>query len=424
MGNRLVRKIAQFRYFGYVMLGLGFLCMRPPLSVPWGIYATLVTVFSIAWPMLLHAGSKASRNREPPLRLLQVFENLVAPAIATSLQFPAAQFVALLMSLLTGNISQGGLRRLPEALLAPAVGWITGDWARVKLGFDASLAASVFSDLIGYAHLLLFAALISAAGYQQTMRMHEAREQLSERSRQLKEINDRIAKYVGPELSRRLLNRSKQQLPLRRLWISACFVDLVGFTRLSNRVAPEAVSEAVNLFLSSMARLASRQGGRMDKFLGDGVLITFGDRTEPSEVEEFERDAPHCDSADAMLAFAMAVPSAMGLLNRALKHLALGQVLHVRIGGASGYCTVGDFGEGERLEYTVLGPAVNLASRLEALAPIDGMMIDEATHRLASEARHRIPVGERQIKGLPEPVALWRIDYSRSANPAFDILQT
>ena len=86
-------------------------------------------------------------------------------------------------------------------------------------------------------------------------------------------------------------------------------------------------------------------------------------------------------------------------LNGELDRLALSMRLQVRMGAASGYCTVGDFGEGDRLDYTVIGPAVNLASRLEPLAPVDGLLIDEATHKLASAKVQRSHWGEHQDQG-------------------------
>ena len=296
--------------------------------------------------------------------------------------------------------------------MASAIGWMLGDWTRVRFGVDFTLVGTTLSDFIGYAHILLFVALISAAGYERTMRVHESRVTLKQESKQLMAFNNRIAKYVDPGLSRRLSSSTEHQLPHRRLWVCACFVDLVGFTHMTSRMAPEAVCEVVNLFLARMAGLASSQGGRKDKFLGDGVLVTFGDLAEISAQSPANEGSARAETADAMLAFALRVPQAMADLNGELDRLALPMRLQVRMGAASGYCTVGDFGEGDRLDYTVIGPAVNLASRLEALAPVDGLLIDEATHKLASAKVQRSHWGEHQIKGVPDPVSLYSVTFS------------
>ncbi len=410
-GRRLIRRIVQFRYLGYVMLGIGLVCAE--FSLPgywWGIL-----LISLAWPLCLHAALRVCVANPQGLRGLQFFENLSASACAALLQFPAAQVNALLVSLLSGNLAQGGLKRLPEALLALVPGWMLGDWCRVQLGLEPWFAATHLSDLIGYGHILLFTSLISAAAYQRSMEMHQASRHLSEESRKLRVFSERITRYVDPGLSQRLRTNSHAQMPRQRIWVSVCFVDLVEFTHMTSRLAPEAVCETLNLFLGRVSALATGLGGRMDKFLGDGVMITFGDSGDSVEGERVSVRQSRRQVADAMLAFAARFPALMNELNQELDRLALPVTLRVRMGGASGHCTVGDFGEGERLDYTIIGPAVNLASRLEALAPVGSMLIDEATHKLANDETSRSDSGRREIRGFAEPVSLWQVAAERSA---------
>ena len=393
----LVKRVTQFRYLGYAMLGIGFLAVESGQAQAW----IWIVLASLAWPLALQL-SHALPVRP---RTLQAFENLAGPLCAAFLQFPAVQLMALLVSLLSGNIAQGGIRRLPEALLTVGVGWMAGDWARTRLDVNFELMSTGVSDLIGYAHILLFTSLLSAAGYERSLRMHRARSELRAESNTLRTFSRRIARYVDPRLSNRLRSGEAHATRHRRLWMGACFVDLVGFTHMTGRMAPEAVCEIVNLFLAHTSRLSASAGGRMDKFLGDGVLITFGDEEAPCD-DSLSRTR----LADAMLAFCASVPKAMVDLNQELCKRALHSSLEVRMGAASGYCTVGDFGEGDRLDYTVIGPAVNLASRLEALAPVGGLLIDEATQMLASECWPRSHRGARDIKGLPEAVDIWGVD--------------
>ena len=397
----LMRRISQFRYLGYAMLGSGFLVMDAVSVHAW----LLVMTLGVGWPACLHLLGKTAHAYPQGPRYLQGCENFAGPLCAAVIQFPAAQFMALLVSLLSGNIAQGGMKRMPEALIGVAFGWMAGDWARTRLGVELHLHPTVLSESVAYAHILLFTALISAAGYDRSLRMHHARRELREKSKTLQAFSDRIARYVDPRLSKRLRLGEARELPHRRLWISACFVDLVGFTHMTGRMAPEAVCEVVNLFLASISRLSASAGGRVDKFLGDGVLITFGDTEAPSA-----KPLPRGGVADAMMAFCARIPEAIFKLNKELDERALSTSLSVRVGAASGYCTVGDFGEGERLDYTVIGPAVNLASRLEALAPVGGLLIDEATHKLASESWPRVHAGGREIKGVSERVNLWQME--------------
>jgi len=392
----LIRRITQFRYLGYAMLGAGFLAIESGYAYAW----LWIACASLAWPLSLHLSLALPLSP----RYIQAFENFAGPMCAALFQFPPVLFMALLVSLVSGNLAQGGIRRLPEALFAVGVGSMAGDWTSSRLSLQFELAPTGLSDLIGYAHILLFTSLLSAAGYERSLRMHHARSELKEESRALHAFSDRIAKYVDPSLSKRLRAGAAPQLPHRRLWVSACFVDLAGFTHMSSRMAPEAVCETVNLFLACVSRLVVKMNGRMDKFLGDGVLITFGDMDGLREEADSRQGI-----ANTMLDFCASMPQAIDKINRELDARALPASLSMRMGAASGYCTVGDFGEGERLDYTVLGPAVNLASRLEVLAPEGGLLIDEATHKLASDRWPRQHVGTREIKGLNEAVNLWQM---------------
>lgn len=405
MASGLVRRITQFRYLGYVMLGFGLVVTE----FEWRRHEVLIFVLSLAWPACLHACAKGIAGNQHRLRVLQAVENFAVPLCAALFQFPLVQLMALLVSLLSGNVAQGGLKRVPEALMAAAFGWLAGDWGLALLAVAPYFEASSQSDVIGYAHLLLFTSLISAAGYDRSLEMHASRSQLVKESTQLRAFCGRIAKYVGPGLTQRLLNTAGPQLPHQRVWISACFVDLVGFTHMTSRLAPEAVCETLNLFLGRIAALAKGQGGRVDKFLGDGVLITFGDLEDAVAGGCLGQRPTRKEIANAMMFFAKRVSPLLDAMNRDLDGLALPTQLQARMGGASGYCTVGDFGQGERLDYTVIGPAVNLASRLEALAPVGAMLIDEATHRLASGESHRRHWDTRQVKGFPEDLELWLV---------------
>ena len=400
MVSGLTRRITQFRYLGYALLGVGLLTCSHQIASLW----PLIVLPSIGWPICLHLATRAAHRHVDGPRVLQGVENCGSLFVAALVQFPEMPMLALLVSLLSGNLAQGGIRRLPEALGLVIIGWVAGDWARTQLGLEFTLHPTDLSNMIGGAHILLFTSLISAVGYERSLRMHRSRADLRAESKSLQAFSTRVAKFVDPGLSKRLRNDDVQERPLSRTWMTACFVDLVGFTQMSTRMAPESVCETVNLFLASISRLALKSGGRMDKFLGDGVLITFGD-TEGIVREGMSRQHP----ADQMLEFCASVPKAMVAVNRELDKRALALSLEVRMGAASGYCTVGAFGGGERLDYTVIGPAVNLASRLEALAPVGCVLIDETTHKLASDAWPRSHFGAREIRGLSEAVDVWRM---------------
>ena len=120
-----------------------------------------------------------------------------------------------------------------------------------------------------------------------------------------------------------------------------------------------------------MAKIAIDFGGTIDKFVGDAVMVFFGDPTSAG----IKEDAIKC------LKMASAMRQRVKLLNDVWqkKHL-IPEGLSVRMGVASGFCTVGDFGSSQKMDYTILGSPVNLAARLQGLSPIGEILLSAETH--------------------------------------------
>jgi len=146
----------------------------------------------------------------------------------------------------------------------------------------------------------------------------------------------------------------------------------------------------------SLTELVADHGGVLGKFLGDGVLVYFQE-TGVSEAER-GRDATRC----ARLCLAVA-PTLERLARRWGKR-GLRVMLHTRTGIASGYCAVGDWGGDGRLDYTLIGSVVNLASRLQAEAPPGGILLSETAALLirqdAKLAQRVLPLPDRVLRGL------------------------
>ena len=136
----------------------------------------------------------------------------------------------------------------------------------------------------------------------------------------------------------------------------------------------------MNAYLSEMSSIALEYGGTIDKFIGDAILIFFGDPETKGDVE------------DALSAIEMSIRMQKRIkeLQRTWKKLGLADGLMVRMGISTGYCTVGNFGSDLRLDYTVLGSPVNLAARLQSMAKPGEIIIDENTGKIFFEAGYEI----------------------------------
>ena len=227
------------------------------------------------------------------------------------------------------------------------------------------------------------------------------REIIEEKSRQLEDLATKLAKYLSPQIYQSIFSEAPGQSKAHaRKNLTVFFSDIVQFTDLSDTLEPERLAMVINSYLSEMASIALECGGTIDKFIGDAVLIFFGDPDSDGEIE----DALKC------LEMAIRMQLRVGELQKYWQKQGVSRGLHVRIGITTGYCTVGNFGSEQRLDYTVLGSPVNLAARLQAMAQPDTILIDEATHSLVGEQVNCREADQIMPKGFARPVQVYQVE--------------
>jgi class 3 adenylate cyclase/CHASE2 domain-containing sensor protein len=181
--------------------------------------------------------------------------------------------------------------------------------------------------------------------------------------------------YVDPAVMDRILAEPDRYLALggARRTLTVFFSDIQGYTGLSNQLPPEEVIALLREYLEAMMTLVQGQRGRVDKIMGDGIMAVFGDPVP---------DAEHAANA---VAAALAMQDEMVRLVERWTREGKAK-LAIRIGIATGEVFVGNIGSRQsKIEYTVLGPTVNLASRLEGKAPPGAVLISEATRAACGE---------------------------------------
>jgi class 3 adenylate cyclase len=197
-----------------------------------------------------------------------------------------------------------------------------------------------------------------------------------------------LRRYLPPSLvARAAEGLLRLDAPPERRVVTVMFVDLVGFTALSERLGAEAIGELLNRYLSRMADIAHAQGATIDKFVGDAMMVVFG-APEPLPPEE---QARRC----VTLALA---------LQAAVRELQPDLALQIRAGINTGDAVVGNFGTLARSDYTVVGPSVNVAARLETASRPGRVLLGAETARLLGDAVPLEPAGELQLKGVSAPV--------------------
>ena len=227
------------------------------------------------------------------------------------------------------------------------------------------------------------------------------RELIEDKTRQLERLASRLAKYLSPQIYDSIFSgKSETRDPLARRNLTIFFSDIEGFTDISDSMEPERLSFFMNTYLSEMSNIALQYGGTIDKFIGDAILVFFGD----PETEGDRNDALKC----ARMAIRMR--ERVKELQSVWHENGISKPLRVRMGINTGFCTVGNFGSEHRLEYTALGSPVNLASRLQTTAEADTILMSEATHVLIEDLADCVRMPDLTVKGFARPVATFRLN--------------
>jgi class 3 adenylate cyclase/phosphoglycerate-specific signal transduction histidine kinase len=240
----------------------------------------------------------------------------------------------------------------------------------------------------------------TVAVYSDITELKQRENQLADKSRALEQLSSQLAKYLSPQVYESIFT-GKQEVKIasRRTKLTVFFSDIAGFTETTDRMESEDLTRLLNHYLTEMSEIALSYGATIDKYVGDAIVIFFGD----PETRGVEVDAL------AGVEMAMAMRKRMRELQSVWAASGIEKPLQCRIGINTGYCTVGNFGSEDRMEYTIIGGGVNLASRLEAAATPGEILISYETY---ANVRHRIHCEERghiSVKGIAYPVATYQV---------------
>ena len=227
-----------------------------------------------------------------------------------------------------------------------------------------------------------------------------AQEELREKNEQLEALSAKLAKYLSRQLYDSIFEgRTDVRVTSYRKELTIFFSDIEGFTELTDTMEAEPLSQLLNEYLGEMSAIAERHGGTVDKFIGDGIMIFFGDPESRGRAED----------ARACVEMAIAMRHRVQELQEEWADRGVPRTLHVRMGINTGYVTVGNFGSEDRLDYTIVGGQVNAAARLEESAGPDEILVSGETHALVKERFLCEPVGELKVKGIAHPIRSYRV---------------
>lgn len=227
-----------------------------------------------------------------------------------------------------------------------------------------------------------------------------AAEEVSRKNQELETLSAKLAKYLSPQVYGSIFSgRQEVKLASRREKLTVFFSDISGFTELTDRMESEDLTRLLNLYLTEMSRVALEHGATIDKYVGDAIMIFFGD----PETRGVREDALAC------VRMAIAMQECVRRMEVEWQHQGAAGHLACRMGINTGYCTVGNFGSEDRMDYTIIGGTVNVASRLEHEAGPGEILLSYETWAHVRDEIDCEEVGSIRVKGVAYPVVAYRV---------------
>ncbi len=212
-------------------------------------------------------------------------------------------------------------------------------------------------------------------------------------------FSNQLSRYAPLQLWQSIMRgEAEAKIEYKRKKLTIFFSDIQGFTELSESLIPDDLAFLLNDYLSHMTEIAKQYEATVDKFMGDAILIFFGDPTS----QGVEKDAKSC------VEMAIAMRQQMKLLRE--RWIKMGYpALHIRMGISTGYCHVGNYGATHRMAYTIVGRDANLAARLQYAAEIDEILISDDTYQLVKNEFLCAPKAPIYLKGIQGAVKTWQV---------------
>ncbi len=227
--------------------------------------------------------------------------------------------------------------------------------------------------------------------------MNESLEnKVNERTSTLNKLNENMKHYLSPQLYQSIVGGERDASTSKhyRKKLTVFFSDVKNFTATTESLDPDEISRLLNDYLDKMSEIAEKYGGTIDKYVGDAVMVFFGDPV-------FTSDKDHAMRAVKM---AMEMQQYMVKFRAIWEDKGIANPFHVRMGINTGYCTIGNFGSETKMDYTIIGSNVNLAARFEAAADPDSILMSAETYALVRKEIECFEAGSFMMKGISEPV--------------------
>ena len=334
-------------------------------------------------------------------------------ALATLRANPKAQVTEV-----SGTLSERVIRTASPVLLgaacvgchnshadSPRKDWKVGDVRGIQ---EITVVQPIATNIWSFKYLLSYFAFAAFAGMafigvqrKQSSLIAAANRELAEANDFLASISMKIAKYISPQIYKSIFSGQRDvAIATERKKLTIFFSDIKDFTATTERLQPEDLTALLNEYFTEMSAIALQHGATVDKFIGDAMLLFFGDPETKGTVED----------ARACLAMAVTMQKRLGELNIEWRRRGVERPFQARMGINTGFCNVGNFGSADRMDYTIIGAEANLAARLQSIAEPGGIVLSYETYSLVRDMVRAHALAPITMKGISREVVPYAVE--------------
>lgn len=239
--------------------------------------------------------------------------------------------------------------------------------------------------------------LLEAIGSQSAMILEQA--SLNEQIREEEILRSRLERFLSPQVAEMIATGSQETIDNvmepTELTATIVFTDIIAFTQLAEKIPPRETNMILNQYFSMVTDIIFRHNGTLDKYIGDGLMAVFG---APMESQD--------DAERAILAAKEIREKLAAMMAKKEDHT---RKFDIRIGINTGRVVAGNIGSPRRMDYTVIGDPVNIASRLESIAKPNQILIGEETYNAVGDRFEIRKIGPQKVKGKSAEIMVYEV---------------
>jgi class 3 adenylate cyclase len=264
---------------------------------------------------------------------------------------------------------------------SPKLDWKVGDVRGIQ---EVAISQPIGNNIFAFKYLLAYFVLIATVGTifialqrRQAAIINGMNTELETANEFLASLSMKISRYLSPQIYKSIFSGQKDvTIHTERKKLTIFFSDIKDFTATTERLQPEQITELLNEYFTEMSSIALARGGTVDKFVGDAMLVFFGDPETKGDAED----------ARACLRMAIEMQHRIASLNAKWRNSGIEHPFRVRMGINTGFCNVGNFGSNDRMDYTIIGAEANLAARLQSIAEPGQIVISYETYAFVRDS--------------------------------------